>query len=185
MKNILVKNSMRLFIFALGALFNNALVATFDSGNAQAIGLQSNGTIIAAGNAQIDNNGQVGIARYTAFGELDLTYGNNGFVTSILGTQQASANNLLIDVNNNSIIVGSGIINGVSNLLIARFDTTGNLDATFGTGGTTFSAREVLMRTNPRHLRGPVRLWSAASLLMFSTSFIGKTPRLGRVHQKF
>ncbi len=135
------KKNLTTLLFLLSfILVNKDLRATFDSGNAQAIGLQSDGTIVAAGNAQIDNNAEIGIARYTTSGQLDLTYGNNGFVTTILGTTQVNANALLIDSNNNSVIVGSGIVNGVSELLIARFDTSGNLDNTFGTGGTTFTA---------------------------------------------
>lgn len=141
MKKISYTNKCNyIFFFLVIGLLNNRLSANFDSGNAQSVSLQSDGKIVAVGNALIDNNNQIGIARYTAYGQLDLTFGNNGFMTSILGTQQAYGNALLIDSNDKSIVVGSGIINDVSKLLIARFNTDGTLDSSFGNAGITLSA---------------------------------------------
>ena len=106
MKNIL-KSAL---ILLLTTGLQHSLFATFDSGNAQAVALQSDGNIVAVGNAQIDNNPEIGIARYNPYGQLDLTYGNNGFATTLLGTTQVNANALYIDSKNNSVVVGSGML---------------------------------------------------------------------------
>lgn len=136
-KNIFLKSIM-VIIFCSHHFLHGAFVRTFNNGNAQAVGLQTDGKIIAVGLAQVDNSTQLGLARYTSYGQLDLTFGNNGFVATLLGSQQLNANALYIDDSNRSVIVGSATLDDQAHLMIARFDSAGVLDTTFGNNGYNF-----------------------------------------------
>lgn len=100
------------------------------------VALQSDGKILAAGYSH--DTGvptQITIARYTATGALDtINYGNGGFVQTLLGTG-AFANAIAIQPifpSNQPIVVGSTVINGTSNIFLARYTTSGSLDGSFG-----------------------------------------------------
>jgi uncharacterized delta-60 repeat protein len=102
---------------------------------AQAIAIQPDGKILAAGEEVIDDKGtftdNFALARYNANGTLDTTFGNNGEVVTA-GTGFASSIAVQAD---------GGIIVSGSNLLV-RYNANGTLDTTFGNGGqvaTNFS----------------------------------------------
>ena len=88
---------------------------------AQALALQADGKIVAAGS----NNAAFALARYIANGSLDPTFGTGGKVTTDFGAASAVA------IQPDGKIVASG----GSPFALARYEPTGNLDLGFGVGG--------------------------------------------------
>jgi len=94
--------------------------------SARAIGIQRNGKIVVAGNS--------GVARFNANGTPDSFFGNNGLV--LLGGM--IANTMTLQDNGKIIAAGRGG-NGFNDFDIARLNTDGSMDATFGTNGRTLT----------------------------------------------
>ena len=108
----------------------------FDQCNAVAV--QSDGKIVAAGFTDENGPDQVALTRYTTDGQLDMTFGNQGKVVinagqNANGSSQAHA--LLVQPDGRLLVAGfaSGQFN--SEFLLMRLDSDGTPDATFGSGG--------------------------------------------------
>ena len=92
------------------------------------VALQKDGRIVAAGTS----NGDFLVARFNPDGSLDTTFSGDGTTTvEFGGTEKANA--VTIDANGRILVVGSTTVN--SAFAIARLNTNGTLDPTFGTGG--------------------------------------------------
>jgi uncharacterized delta-60 repeat protein len=107
---------------------NNGIVITPNTGTATAMALESNGEIVVAGSV-IDSQGfpELGLARYTANGNLDSSFGTGGIVSN------ADAPAFAVAIQpDGKILVGS--ITGFD-LAVLRYNTNGTLDNTFGTAG--------------------------------------------------
>lgn len=128
-------------------LLDGTLDATFGTGGTvrTSIGGQSpgvaalangmGGTIIACGTLVTFGQGRFVLVRYERHGTLDSTFGTGGMVTtSITGDDFCTA---LVVQPDGSIIAAGNSLSGASQRLIAlvRYDSHGNLDPTFGTGG--------------------------------------------------
>ena len=89
--------------------------------------------IIAAG--IVDNH--IALARYTAAGVLDTTFGTSGiFKPSISGATSTQAYAVTIDATTNNIYVaGSAVVSGINQSLILRCTPGGALDTTFNSTG--------------------------------------------------
>ena len=111
------------------------LPADYVSG-AQASGcaVQSNGSILAAGTAAIDNANQFLVARYTSTGKLDTTFNGNGITTTSIG-DTANGLDIALQSNGLSVVVGYTISNGTTQVALARYNTDGSLDTSFGAAG--------------------------------------------------
>ena len=81
-----------------------------------------------------DGVNQCMTARYTAFGTIDLSYGNYGYVATPIGTTSA-ANGLAILSNNQPVVVGLAQLAPGDEFAIARYNTNGTLDTTFNNTG--------------------------------------------------
>jgi uncharacterized delta-60 repeat protein len=94
----------------------------------EAVALQSDGKILAAGYAPINAKGTLtdnfALARYNANGTLDTTFGNNGEVLTPVG---AMADSMAVQTDG-KILVGGGTT-------LVRYNANGTLDTTFGNGG--------------------------------------------------
>jgi uncharacterized delta-60 repeat protein len=105
--------------------------------------VQSDGGIVIAGytaSTSIPNMiTDFALVRYTASGELDTTFGGDGIVTTPIGpaTSADQARSILQQPDGRIVVVGySGPASGGStDFTLARYNTDGTLDATFGTGG--------------------------------------------------
>jgi uncharacterized delta-60 repeat protein len=101
------------------------------------IALQPDGRIVVVGEA----DGGFAIARYTAEGDLDTTFGAGGKVISRLG---ASATAVAIQ-DDGKIVLGGCIAcsSGLDKFVVARYEANGSVDGAFGNGGrviTTFTS---------------------------------------------
>lgn len=105
---------------------------------AYAIARQSDGKIVAAGRRGIQfypteqRKGHVALARYNPDGSLDATFGNGGTVENNFGQGLESyALELIIQPDGKLVIAGESAYE----FLVARYNSNGTLDTTFGNGG--------------------------------------------------
>ena len=149
-------NNLSNFDFAL-ARYNadGSLDASFGSGGkvttdfnggadrAFALAIQPDGKIVVVGDAgfssPIGGSVDFGIARYNANGTLDATFGNGGKLrTDIAGGIDIAHNVVVLPANGAILVSGAGTSAGDAGLDhtgLARYDTHGVLDGSFGTGG--------------------------------------------------
>jgi uncharacterized delta-60 repeat protein len=116
-----------IFIESAGE-FNNT--GTFGT----VVALQSNGEIVAGG--QIGFN--TGVIRLNTNGALDSTFGKSGTVSAILGSNDGNCQVIGLAIQTDGkIVVGiTNLQQGFSPLfIVARLNTNGSLDTTFGSGG--------------------------------------------------
>ena len=105
-----------------------------DSGNS--IAIQSDGKIIVAGSSNYD----FVLARYNTNGTIDSTFGINGKVTSHIGTGSAVAYSIALQNDEKIIAAGYACFNDSifgydCAFALARYNTNGILDSTFGING--------------------------------------------------
>lgn len=110
----------------------------FDQCNAVAV--DADGSIVAAGVTDADGPPHVALARYTADGAPDAGFGSGGILdinagSSANGSSEAHA--LLIQPDGKLLVAGYATGTGNSDLLVMRLDGSGAPDPTFGTGGIT------------------------------------------------
>ncbi len=108
--------------------------------NATAIVLQADGKILAAGNAKTKLKGiiqtDVGLARYNPNGTLDASFGINGKVITTIGSSTDEVRAMALQTDGKIVVAGyTNSFAGVSNFVVARYNSTGSLDTSFGTGG--------------------------------------------------
>jgi uncharacterized delta-60 repeat protein len=123
-------------------------VTSLSSGNdiGAAVAVQSNGQIVVAGtanqssNSYITGTGTFAVVRYNADLTLDTSFGNQGIkTTAITAGQRSDANALVIQPADGKLVVAGWTNSGSvtapkDNFAVARYTTSGALDATFGGG---------------------------------------------------
>lgn len=101
--------------------------------------LQSDGKIVVAGKASSPSTLHLvyGLARYNTNGTLDTTFGTNGTVLALVGTTTDDALNVALQSDGKIVMAGFSSTSSIGNpdYSVARFNTDGSLDTTFGTGG--------------------------------------------------
>jgi uncharacterized delta-60 repeat protein len=116
------------------------------SNSAKAIGIQSDGKIVAAGSSyNHGGNSNFAIMRYNVDGSYDATFGTFGKVTTSVVSGDDSANALGIQSDGKIVVAGDVCTNSsydscISDFAIVRYNTNGSLDTTFGTGGKVTTA---------------------------------------------
>ena len=118
-------------------------VPSVSAASASAIAVQPDGKIVVAALTFTASTNATGIAliRYNTSGALDTTFGPaaTGIVTAAIGPGLAT-DTVALALQGTNIIVAGASTDG--NLVLYRYDTTGNLDTTFGgtNSGTTVTA---------------------------------------------
>jgi uncharacterized delta-60 repeat protein len=107
-----------------------------DDSYAFALALQSDGRIVVGGGATEAGASVFAIARYTADGSLDGSFGAGGTTTTSFGTPEAWASDVAVQADGDIVAVGiAGSAQNGSAIALARYGSDGSADATFGTGG--------------------------------------------------
>ncbi len=97
-----------------------------------AVALQADGKIVVAGKSwNTPGNYNFSMARYNGNGTLDNTFGAGGKVTTAIGSEDWSE---AVAIQADGKIVAAGQSN--DNFALARYNSDGSLDNTFGSGGT-------------------------------------------------
>ncbi|MER7466539.1 calcium-binding protein [Streptomyces sp. NPDC097981] len=107
-----------------------------DGDIASAVALQTNGQIVAAGLSNSSGTFDFALARYNTNGSLDPTFGTGGTVTTSFGGTNNWAFGVKVQSDGKIVAAGFSNSSGSFDFALARYNTNGSLDPTFGTGGT-------------------------------------------------
>jgi uncharacterized delta-60 repeat protein len=113
------------------------VLTNFSSNNydaAYALALQPDGKIVAAGYSTDSSNHDFALARYNADGSLDPSFGQEGKVTTPIGSSYDFGYALALQPDGKIIVAGSSY-NDNSAFALARYNTDGSLDSHFGQDG--------------------------------------------------
>jgi uncharacterized delta-60 repeat protein len=118
-----------------GSTITNFSTLTFDP---FAFALEPNGDLLVAGSVGNDSGIlQFGLARFTAAGVLDTTFGADGVATTAFTAGSDGPSAFLLQPNGQALM--GGFLDGgkttSGSLSLVRFNSNGALDATFGTAG--------------------------------------------------
>ena len=129
---------------SLDAGFGSGGKVTTDFGGgfdaAAAVAVQADARIVAVGSGVIVATGRTGfaLARYNPDGSLDTTFGGDGRVTIDFGIAfrpVTSGNAVAIQADGKIVAAGSAGTAGENDFALARFNSDGSLDTSFGSGG--------------------------------------------------
>lgn len=123
--------------FGVGGIVTTHVGAPGFQGNANAMVFQTDGKIIISGTSNGGlNPNDFFIIRYTTNGTIDTSYGTNGIVITNIGTSDDTIYGMAIQNDGEIILGGTTTVPGDQpNFALARYDTDGNLESTFGSGG--------------------------------------------------
>jgi uncharacterized delta-60 repeat protein len=125
--------------FGSGGYTTTDFGSNLDGASAVALQPQANGTnkILAAGRTiskHGNGNNEFALARYTATGVLDTTFGSKGtVVTALAGTTSAGAIAMAVDSSGRILVAGWANASHVAALV--RYTANGALDTSFGSAG--------------------------------------------------
>lgn len=122
----------------LDSTFGKNGMVTTDFGNsydrASSIALQGN-KIIVGGSSDNFGNSNFALARYTANGRLDASFGENGIVITDFDNADDLGDKIALEGDGIIMSGNSGDFFGGYNVVIARYTANGILDASFGENG--------------------------------------------------
>ncbi len=100
------------------------------------VAVQADGKIVLAGITDPGNAANFGLVRYNVDGSLDASFGTGGKVSTDFGANLEPGNGVTIQADGKIIVAGFTVV-GPSNadFALARYNSDGSLDASFGTGG--------------------------------------------------
>ena len=128
--------------FGTGGLVTTSFGGTIDRANSAI--LQPDGKIVAAG----ESDGDFALARYNSDGSLDSSFGTGGLVTTDFGGTSDDANSVVLQPDGKIVAAGATNASGDFNFALARYNSDGLLDSSFGTGGlvtTDFGGADELL----------------------------------------
>jgi len=101
----------------------------------QALVVQTDGKLVAAGRTAIGNDNHLALVRYNSDGSLDGAFGTGGKVTTSIGSSNEAA--ALVVQTDGKLVAAGKAVNGDGNtdFALVRYNADGTLDGTFGTGG--------------------------------------------------
>ncbi len=125
---------------------NGSLDSTFGTGGkvttdfggldrANALVVQPDGKLVAAGSTQVGGASNFALARYNINGSLDGAFGTGGKVTTDFGNPDDEVFALVLQPDGKLVAAGSTQAAGVYDFALARYNINGSLDGAFGTGG--------------------------------------------------
>jgi uncharacterized delta-60 repeat protein len=126
---------------SLDQTFGNGGLVKTDFGafeNARAVAIQPDGKIVVAGSISRPGSNDFAVIRYHEDGTLDSSFGQGGLVTTDFDNNDDFAADLAIAPNGEIVVAGTiwtrtPLLD--SDFAVARYDSNGNLDTTFGDGG--------------------------------------------------
>jgi uncharacterized delta-60 repeat protein len=122
---------------ALDSSFGQGGLVTTPGGEANSVALESDGKIVIAGT----DSGSFAVARYGRNGTLDSSFGQGGMVLTSVGTSSYTfAQGLALQSDGKMVVAGFAFRDGISPAFtLARYNSDGTLDSSFGQGGVVFT----------------------------------------------
>lgn len=102
---------------------------------AYAIAIQSDGKIVVAGEAYNGIDTDFTLVRYNTDGSFDTSFDGDGKVTTAIGSYFDAAYSLAIQSDGKIVVAGEASDGKSYDIALARYNTNGSLDSSFGTGG--------------------------------------------------
>ncbi len=103
---------------------------------AAAVAIEPNGKIVVAGSSNDSLNNKFALVRYNQNGSLDTTFGVKGKVTTSFDNTYDDGNSMAIQPDGKIVVAGSASYkDSTTEFAVARYDSTGAPDATFGDNG--------------------------------------------------
>ena len=102
---------------------------------ANALAIQKDGKLVAAGSSRNGHVGVFALVRYNANGTLDTSFGRGGTVTTPIGSGRGGANALAIQKDGRLVAAGYGDNGPNYDFALVRYNVNGTLDTSFGRGG--------------------------------------------------
>jgi uncharacterized delta-60 repeat protein len=124
--------------FGSGGIVTNDLGSGFDE--ARSVVIQSDGKIVVAGD--VNDNSRMALVRYNADGSTDNAFGpyGNGLVITDIGTAHNEAYSIALQSDGKIVLAGYSGDGAAYDFALARYNTDGALDPTFGTAGIVTTA---------------------------------------------
>ncbi len=119
--------------FGTNGIVTTSVGASSDYANS--IAIQSDGKIVAAGNSFNGSDDDFAVVRYNSNGAFDNTFGTNGIVITSVGDSSDYANSIAIQSDGKIIAAGYSYNDSDYDFALARYNSNGSLDNTFGTNG--------------------------------------------------
>ncbi|GBD99259.1 hypothetical protein BMS3Abin07_01294 [bacterium BMS3Abin07] len=113
------------------------------SDKANALAIQPDGLIVAAGYANNGNDYDFAVLRLDTAGKPDTSFGSGGWVTTDIAADFNSAYTLAIQQDGRIIVAGDAVtdpISGVTSFALVRYNPDGSMDDTFGVSGVVTTA---------------------------------------------
>src|SRR5262245_44604023 len=101
--------------------------------------VQPDGKFVAVGSTVMNPFANFALARFNANGRLDATFGTGGIVTTGFGVS-AEATSAVVQADGKIVAAGYANLDGGESFALARYNSNGTLDTTFGTGGKVGTA---------------------------------------------
>ena len=114
---------------------NGGVITTtlFSTATARAVAIQSDGKIIMFGNSQAN---AFALSRHNSDDSLDSGFGNGGGVTTTIGSNISSGEDVAIQLDGKIVVIGFSSNGGPPyTFALARYNNNGSLDSNFGKGG--------------------------------------------------
>jgi uncharacterized delta-60 repeat protein len=122
---------------SLDATFGTGGRVTTDIGtleHAESVKIQSDGKIVVAGYTFVGPGADFVLLRYNSDGSLDSSFGSGGKVVTDLGSDRDEADSLVIQADGKIVVAGSTGSGSGSDFAVARYNSDGSLDTSFGAG---------------------------------------------------
>lgn len=103
----------------------------------KSIALQNDGKIVAGGiSKQFTTGKDLSLARFSSDGNLDLSFGTNGFVTTDIDSKQDVLSTIKLQSDGKIVALGEHYLDsGPSEIVLTRYDSNGSVDNTFNGNG--------------------------------------------------
>lgn len=121
--------------FGSGGIVKTNIGLGSDAANALAI--QGDGEIVAGGRSNNGTDRDFALVRYTSNGSIDTSYGASGKRITAVGPADDEIQAIALNTGGEVVAAGYSDSGVDLDLALARYTTSGSLDGTFGTGGTT------------------------------------------------
>jgi len=109
------------------------------SAEATSVAVQADGKVVAAGFANLDGAHDFALVRYNSNGTLDASFGTGARVTTAFpsspGFSEAQAFSVAVQADGRIVAAGDAVVGGGFDFALARYNSNGTLDTSFGTGG--------------------------------------------------